>query len=84
VGTSPTLVLPANENRAIASIFNAGTATAFLREGSSPVSSTNYNHPLPSNRLWEPDSNFRFRGQVQAITAAGTTILQVSESIILL
>lgn len=84
VTTAAVTVLAENANRATASIFNAGSTTVLLREGTSPViSATSYNHPLPPNRLWEPDSNFRFTGAVQAITASGSTILHVSESVII-
>lgn len=83
VTTTAAVVLPANPSRATASIFNSGTTTVFLREGTTPaVSPTSYNYPLPPNRLWEPDANFRFLGAVQAVTAAGTSTLQVSESVI--
>ncbi|MEG4251075.1 hypothetical protein [Microcoleus sp. Pol10D4] len=85
VTTTAAIVLPANPSRASASIFNSGTTTVFLREGTTPaVTATNYNYPLPPNRLWEPDANFRFLGGIQAITAAGAATLQVSESVVII
>lgn len=85
VTTTAVVILPANALRASASIFNSGSTTAFLREGSTPaITASNYNYPLPPNRLWEPDSNFRFLGAVQAITASGSSTLQVSESTIII
>jgi hypothetical protein len=84
VTTTAVVVLPANTNRASAAIYNAGATTVFLREGTTPaVTATSYNYPLPPGRLWEPDSNFRFLGAVQAITASGSATLQVSESVII-
>lgn len=84
VTTAAVVILPANPSRASASIFNSGNTTVFLREGITPViTATSYNYPLPPNRLWEPDSNFRFLGAVQAITASGSSTLQVSESTII-
>jgi len=88
VTPTPTIILPANTSapeRATVAIFNAGPATVFLLEGTSPaITPTNYNHPLPPNRLWEPDPNFRFRGAMQAITASGNATVRVSESVVLL
>ena len=84
VGTVSSLILPGNASRATAAIFNAGPATIFLREGSTPATPLIYNYPLPPNRLWEPDSNFRYPGAMQAITAVGVATVHVSESIVLL
>ena len=85
VTTNASVILPATPSRATASIFNAGTNIVFLQEGtSSVVSASAYNYPLPPNRLWEPDSNFRFLGAMQAITAAGSAIVHVSQSVVLL
>jgi len=85
VTTTAKVVLPANISRATATIYNSGSITAFLSEGTAPtITASVYNYPLPPNRLWEPGIDFRFLGAVQAITAAGVTTLQVSESIIII
>lgn len=89
VTTAAGVILPANTGtspaRATAAIFNVGPATVFLKEGTTPtVTATNYNYPLPANRLWEPDPNYRFQGAVQAITVSGIATVHVSESLILI
>lgn len=84
ITTTAAVVLPANPARASASIYNSGTSTVFIKEGTTPtITTSSYNYPLPPNRLWEPDSNFRFLGGVQAIVATGTGTLQVSESVVI-
>ena len=83
VTTTASVILPANPTRATVSIYNGGTTTIYLGEGTT-VSSTAYNYPLPPGRLWEPDSNFRYLGAVSAISASGTnTLVRVSESVII-
>ena len=85
VTTTASVILPANTARATTTIINSGSVPVFLREGSTPsVSPSAYTYILPPNRMWEPDSNFRFTGAIQAITALGTSTVAVSESIILL
>lgn len=85
VTTTASVVLAPNTSRATAAIFNAGTGTVFLREGTAPtVTTTSYNYPLPPNKLWEPDINFRFLGAIQAITPSGSAILHVSESVVII
>jgi len=84
VGTTGSLILPANSSRATAAIFNAGPATIFLREGTTPATTSVYNYPLPANRLWEPDSNFRYLGAMGAVTAGGAATVHVSESVVLI
>lgn len=84
VTTTAVTVLSANPSRATASIINVGNTSVLLREGATPaITATAYTYLLPPNRMWEPDSNFRFTGAVQAITASGSTTLIVSESIII-
>jgi len=84
VTNTSTIVLAANSARATAAIYNAGATTAFLREGTSPATTTVYNYPLPPGRLWEPDPNIRYLGAISAVTATGSTDLKVSESLIVI
>jgi len=84
VSTTGVTILPANGSRASASIINTGSITAFLREGTIPITTSSFSLILPPNRMWEPDTNFRFTGPMQAITPSGTAILAVSESVIII
>lgn len=73
------VALPANPNRANYSIYNAGTATVFLREGA-VVTSTLFDAPIPAGFYWKEDfSGARYLGDISVITASGTASLQVSE-----
>jgi hypothetical protein len=84
VAATASVILPANSNRATAHVYNGGTTTIFLGEGTT-VSTTAYNYPLPPGRLWEPDSNFRYLGAISAITASGTNAqIRVSESVVII
>ena len=83
VGTTPSTIAAANSQRATLQIFNGGTSSILLGEGTT-VSATIYNHPLPPGRLWEPDPSFRYFGAISAISPSGAnTQIRVSESIIL-
>ena len=85
ITTAAAVVLPANPSRATAAIYNSGSTTVLLKEGTTPaISTSSYTYPLPPNRLWEPDSNFRFLGGMQAIMPSGTGTLQVSESVVII
>jgi hypothetical protein len=74
------VALAANPLRAAYSIYNAGPATVFLREGA-VVTSTLYDVAIPSGFYWKEDfPSARYLGAVSVITAAsGTASLQVSE-----
>ena len=77
--TTVAVALAANANRANYSIYNAGPATVFLREGS-VVTSTLYTTPIPSGFLWKEDFiGARYTGPISVITASGAASLQVSE-----
>ena len=77
--TTVAVALAANPNRANYSIYNAGPATVFLREGS-VVTSALYTTPIPSGFLWKEDfTSARYTGVISVITASGTASLQVSE-----
>jgi len=81
VTTTAVTILPENLQRATAAIINTGNTTVLLREGTTPaITATSYTYLLPPNRMWEPEPTFRFFGAVQAITAAGSTTLVVSQS----
>lgn len=72
--------LAANPNRALYSIYNAGSTTVFIRENAI-VTATLYKHPIPPGYLFESDaSTSRYTGVVSVITAGGTCNLMVSES----
>jgi hypothetical protein len=76
-------VLPANPARAIATILNTGTKTAYLREGTTAATTTNFGYPLLPNRLLEIGSTFRYLGAIQGICLPNeTTTLVVNESTI--
>jgi hypothetical protein len=75
------VALPANPNRGVYSIYNAGTVTVFVRENAT-VTAALYKHPIPPGYLFEGDSNSRYTGAVAVITASGTSNLMVSESTI--
>jgi hypothetical protein len=71
--------LSANPNRACYSIYNAGPATVFMREGAA-VTSTLYDVPIPAGFYWKEDFPFaRYLGVISVITASGTASLLVSE-----
>lgn len=77
--TTAGVALAANANRVNYSIYNAGPATVFLREGS-VVTSTLYTTPIPSGFLWKEDFiGARYTGVISVITGSGTASLQVSE-----
>jgi hypothetical protein len=78
------VALAANANRANYSIYNAGPATVFLREGAT-VTSALYDVPIPSGFHWKEDFNgtARYLGAISVITAADTASLQVSEGTLL-
>ncbi len=73
------IALVANPSRANYSIYNAGPATVFLREGA-VVSATLYDVAIPSGFYWKEDfPGARYLGAISVITASGTASLQVSE-----
>lgn len=77
--TTVGVVLAANANRAAYSIFNAGPATVFIREGLlvTPIANET---SIPPNFLWKEDYlSARYLGPISVITALGTASLQVSE-----
>ncbi|MCC3423442.1 MAG: hypothetical protein JGK12_05790 [Microcoleus sp. PH2017_01_SCD_O_A] len=77
--TTVAVALAANANRANYSIYNAGPATVFLREGS-VVTPALHTTPIPSGFLWKEDFvSARYTGVISVITASGTASLQVSE-----
>ena len=77
------VALAANANRANYSIYNAGPATVFVREGA-VVTSTLYDVQIPAGFYWKEDfSSARYLGAISVITASGTASLQVSEGSVL-
>lgn len=79
------VVLPANNGRrAVYSIYNAGATSVFVREGAT-VTPTLYEFIIPPGFLWKEDfgNTPRYLGAVSAVTASGTTSLQVSEAVII-
>lgn len=73
------VALAANANRANYSIYNAGPATVFLREGAT-VTPALYDVQIPAGFYWKEDfSGARYLGTISVITASGTASLQVSE-----
>jgi|GEM_PF-2303818 len=77
-------VLAANPARAIATILNTGSKTAYLREGTAAATVANAGYPLLPNRLLEIGSTFRYLGAIQGICLPneGTTLV-VNESTII-
>lgn len=77
------VALAANANRANYSIYNAGPATVFLREGAA-VTPTLYDVQIPAGFYWKEDfPSARYLGAISVITASGTASLQVSEGSVL-
>jgi hypothetical protein len=77
-------VLPANSARAIATILNTGTKTAYLKEGTTPATTNNPGYLLLPNRLLEIGSTFRYLGAIQGICLPNeSTTLVVNESTII-
>ncbi len=73
------VALAANTNRAVYSIYNAGPATVFLREGA-VVTPTLYDVQIPAGFYWKEEfSSARYLGAISVITASGTASLLVSE-----
>jgi hypothetical protein len=80
VTTTAGVALAANNTRACYSIYNAGPATVFLREGS-VVTAALYDVQIPPGFYWKEDfSSARYFGAVSVITASGTASLMVSEA----
>ena len=75
------VALAANNNRAVFGIYNSGTTPVFIREGA-VVTPTLYDFIIPPGFYWKEDFNNspRYLGAIAAITASGTTSLQVSEA----
>lgn len=78
------VVLPANSSRAVYSIYNAGATPVFIRDGTT-VSVSVYEFILNPGFLWKEEFNNapRYLGAVSAVTASGTSSLQVSEAVII-
>lgn len=73
------VALAANANRANYSIYNAGPATVFLREGA-VVTSALYDVQIPAGFYWKEEfTSAKYLGAISVITASGTASLQVSE-----
>jgi hypothetical protein len=82
VTTTASVALAANPNRAGYSIYNAGSATVFMRENST-VTAALYKHPIPPGYVLESDfSTSRYTGAIAVVTASGTANLLVTESTI--
>ena len=82
VTNAVTVALAANASRACYSIYNAGSATVYLREGST-VSATLYEVLIPAGFYYKEEfPSARYTGQVSVITASGTASLQVSEGLL--
>lgn len=80
VATTASVALAANANRANFSMFNAGPATVFLREGNT-VTATVYEVSIPMGFHWSSEpSAYRYTGAISLITALGTANILVSES----
>jgi hypothetical protein len=82
VTTTATIALAANAFRSNYMIYNSGSNTVYLREGTAPVTgaSPSYNVIIPPGFLWKEDfPTARYTGTIHAITASGSTSLQVSE-----
>lgn len=77
--TTVAVALAANPVRANYSIYNTGSSTVFLREGTS-VTSTLYDVQIPPGFYWKEEFlTSRYTGVVSVITASGTASLMVSE-----
>ncbi len=77
------VALAANPNRAVYSIFNAGPAPIFLREGAA-VTPALYDVQIPAGFYWKEDfSGARYLGAISVITASGTASLLVSEGAVI-
>ena len=77
------VALAANSARANYSIFNAGPATVFLREGS-VVAPSLYDVQIPAGFYWKEEfTSARYLGVISVITASGTASLQISEGAVI-
>lgn len=77
--TTVAVALAANAARANYSIYNAGSSTVFLREGTA-VTSTLYDVQIPPGFYWKEEFlTSRYTGVLSVITASGTSSLLVSE-----
>jgi len=82
IATTASVALAANANRANFSLFNAGPATVFLREGST-VTATVYEVSIPMGFHWSSEpSAYRYTGAISLIAASGTANIMVSESVV--
>lgn len=84
VTATASVVLAANNNRAVYGIYNAGNTSIFMREGAI-VTPTLYDVIIPPGFYWKEDfgASPRYLGAISAVTASGTTSLQVSEAVII-
>ncbi len=78
------VVLAANNSRGVYSIYNAGATSVFVREGA-VVTPALYDFIIPPGFYWKEDfgASPRYLGVISAVTASGTTSLQVSEASII-
>lgn len=84
IAATASVALAANNSRAVYGIYNAGNTPVFVREGA-VVTSTLYDFIIPPGFYWKEDfsNSPRYLGAVSAVTASGTTSLQVSEAVLL-
>jgi len=77
--TTVAVALEVNAVRANYSIYNAGSSTVFVREGTE-VTSTLYDLQIPPGFYWKEEFlTSRYTGVVSVITESGTASLMVSE-----
>lgn len=81
VAATASVALAANNNRAVYGVYNAGNTSVFVREGA-VVTPTLYDFIIPPGFYWKEDfsNSPRYLGAISAVTASGTTSLQVSEA----
>jgi hypothetical protein len=82
VANTITVGLAANATRACYSLYNAGPATVYLREGDT-VSPALYEVLIPAGFYYKEEFlSARYTGQVSLITASGTASVQVSQGLL--
>lgn len=80
ISTTSSVALAANVNRANYSLYNAGPATIFMREGTVAAGNL-YERLIPPGFQWDSEpSSYRYTGAISLVTAAGTATVMVTES----
>lgn len=80
VTTTSSTLLAANSNRVTYSIYNSGSATAFIREGAT-VTNALYEYAIPPGFYFTPDGAEPLYTGIISVIGSGATTLLVGEAV---